>query len=123
MFFVGIFGVQSKVESLKTEVGTPCPVCGAFDRYDIKKAYTYFHFFFLPLWKWNKRYYVQTRCCQRVCSLDESIGSRIEAGEPVEIPREHITCDQSHDVPSLCSRCREPVEPSHRFCPHCGVEL
>ncbi|HKM43331.1 MAG TPA: zinc ribbon domain-containing protein [Limnochordia bacterium] len=123
MFFIGIFGVQSKTKTLKTEVGIACPICGAYDRYAIMKTFTYFHIFFLPLWKWNKRYHIQTRCCQRRCALNDVMGARIEAGEAVEIVREHVTkCEQSQGVRRLCSTCRKSLEPTHRFCPYCGTE-
>ena len=32
MFFIGIFGVQPKDETIKTVSGVTCPVCGAYDR-------------------------------------------------------------------------------------------
>lgn len=122
MFFIGIFGVQSKSQILTTEVGTPCPICGAYDRYEILKAYTYFHVFFLPLWKWNTRYLLKTRCCQRLCALDATIGGKIEAGEKVEIRREQIACDPLPGESSYCSNCGRPAHDTHRFCPHCGTE-
>lgn len=121
MFFIGIFGVQSRDEVIKAEHSVICPICGAYDRYEVIRAYDYFHVFFIPVWKWNKRYYVRTRCCQRVCELDEGVGSRIEQGQTVTITSSHVRC--SEQVGPFCPDCGAQLDGSFRFCPYCGGKV
>ncbi|HBG09498.1 MAG: zinc ribbon domain-containing protein [Limnochordia bacterium] len=118
MFFIGIFGIQDKEEIIKTEQGVTCPVCGAYDRYEVIRAYTYFHIFFIPVWKWNRRYFIRTRCCQRVCGLDEELGQRIEEGQAVSISTEHLDCRQP--AGRFCSSCGAQLHSAFNYCPYCG---
>lgn len=120
MFFIGIFGVQSKSESIRTEQGVICPVCGAYDRFEVLRTFNYFHIFFIPVWRWNKRYYIKTRCCRRVGELDPAVGERIERGEQVEITREQLVSQQSSGE---CPACGAALSSSFNFCPRCGTRL
>jgi RNA polymerase subunit RPABC4/transcription elongation factor Spt4 len=122
MFFIGIFGVQSKSERIHTETAVICPVCEAYGRYEIIKSYYYFHFFFIPLWRWNKRYYIQTQCCSRICEIEKTLGEKIEAGDSVEIKKEQILCGGSPST-RICPSCSAQAEPYYQYCPHCGTRL
>ena len=122
MFFIGIFGVQNKTGQIASEAAVICPVCGRYGRYDILRSYYYFHVFFIPLWRWNKRYYIKTHCCSRVCELDQDIGSKIEAGRAVIIEREHIHCADRAAAPS-CPNCSARLDPGFVYCPYCGSSL
>ena len=93
MFFIGIFGINTKEEEIKTENSIICPICEAYGRYEIIKRYTYFHFFFIPLWRWNRQYFIKTRCCNRICKLDTEIGIRLERGESISIGKEDLQCE------------------------------
>src|SRR5690625_1352731 len=108
MFFIGVFGIQSKAKTIKTEQGVICPVCGSYDRYDVLQTFNYFNIFFIPIWRWNKRYFLKTRCCQQTCELQQEIGKRIEKGEEVEITQDHLDCGQL---------------PYRRICPNCQAKL
>ena len=59
MIFIGGIGHGQK----EIPYGQPaalCAICGGYGRYQVIMAYTYFSFFFIPLSKWNRRYYVKT---------------------------------------------------------------
>jgi len=122
MFFIGIFGVQNKTEKIHTKTAVICPVCEAYGRYEIVKSYAYFHIFFIPVWRWNKRYFIQTHCCSRICELSQGLGEQIEAGESIEIEKEHILCSDSPRI-RICPKCSARTEPSYQYCPHCGTRL
>ncbi|HHT41860.1 MAG TPA: zinc ribbon domain-containing protein [Firmicutes bacterium] len=121
MFFIGVFGVQDKSETIKTEQAVTCPVCGAYDRFEVIRVFRYFHFFFIPLWKWNKRFFVRTRCCQRLCALDDEVGRRIEEGQQVVITSEHVHCGEP--VQAACSHCGAQLHSSFSYCPYCGNRI
>jgi hypothetical protein len=121
MFFIGIFGVQDKEETIRTEQAVTCPLCGAYDRYEVLRVYNYFHIFFIPVWKWNKRYFLRTRCCRRICALREEVGQRIEQGQAVTITSADIKC--SEPVGNSCPSCGAQLHSSFSYCPYCGSRL
>ena len=47
--------------------------------------YTYFSFFFIPLFKWNRRYYVKMDCCEAVYELEPEVGKAVLRGENPDI--------------------------------------
>ncbi|NMB38846.1 MAG: zinc ribbon domain-containing protein [Firmicutes bacterium] len=122
MFFIGIFGIQNKQKHIKTENSIICPICEAYGRYDIIKTYNCFHIFFIPIWQWNKRYYVQTHCCNRTCELHQEIGIKLEKGESLTIEKEQIHCDDQH-ITDICPYCSAHLEPSFNYCPNCGNQI
>ncbi|HHT73060.1 MAG TPA: zinc ribbon domain-containing protein [Firmicutes bacterium] len=122
MFFIGIFGIQPG----KKEVGEGqgiCPSCEAFDRYVVDEVYTYLHFFFIPIWKWNRRYFVRTRCCRRTLELEGDVGRRIASGERIQLRPEHIVRAQPGAQGEACPNCGSVLRPDYRFCPRCGSQL
>ncbi|HHX01360.1 MAG TPA: zinc ribbon domain-containing protein [Firmicutes bacterium] len=122
MFFIGIFGIQNKNEQIGTESAVICPVCERYGRFEIVKSYYYFHIFFIPVWRWNKRYYIQTHCCKRICELDQETGSKIEAGHSIVIEKEHIHRSEQPTI-SVCPSCSTQVDPSFHYCPYCGSQI
>lgn len=43
-----------------------CDICGKYGRFQVSMTYTVLSLFFIPCFKWNKHYYVQTSCCNTV---------------------------------------------------------
>ena len=62
MFFIGIFGVHQTEKQLGNYNNVICPSCGSFTRLQIFKRYTYFHIFFIPVFKWNIKYLHKAAC-------------------------------------------------------------
>ena len=62
-----------------------CNACGKYGRYQVFMTYTVLLLFFIPCFKWNRRYYVQTSCCGKIYELDPEVEKRIAKGENVEI--------------------------------------
>ena len=89
MIFIGGIGHGQK----EIPYGQPaalCAICGGYGRYQVIMAYTYFSFFFIPLFKWNRRYYVKTTCCGSLYELDPEVGKALARGEQMEIRQEHL---------------------------------
>ena len=77
--------------------------------------------FFIPVLKWNRRYYVQASCCGAVFELDAEIGRRIAAGEEVEIREEHLTrVGGQAGALKRCASCGYTTDQDFDFCPKCG---
>lgn len=119
MFFIGIFGIEQKEKLILTKQNIICPICNALGRFDVVKVYSFFHFFFIPLFRWNVKYYIKTHC-GRICELKKEIGLKIENGEDTVIKKEDIIRGEQIFV---CPNCQAQVNPSFRYCPHCGKEI
>lgn len=97
MFFImGMSQGEKQLDYSKTVI---CGECGRYGRYEVFMTYMYLSFFFIPLFKWNKHYYVRMSCCQTVYELDPEVGRRIAAGENVEIdPRDMQKINTGHSA-------------------------
>ena len=89
MFFM--MGITDGRKDLNFTQTIICNICGRYGRYNVFMTYTVLSLFFIPCFKWNKHYYVQTSCCGTVYELDPEIGKAIARGEQVEIQPEHLS--------------------------------
>ena len=76
-----IMGSGQKEKILDLEQDMQCGNCSTFSTVQIIMVYSYFMLFFIPLFKWNKRYYAQMTCCGSTCDLDKELGAKIERKE------------------------------------------
>ena len=99
-----------------------CSICGAYGRFNVFMTYTVLSLFFIPCFKWNKRYYVQTSCCNAVYELDPEVGKRIARGEDVDIRQENLTriINGRNSAIKVCQNCGYMTEEDFEFCPKCG---
>ena len=83
MFFImGITDGRKDFDFTQTII---CNLCGKYGRYQVFMTYTVLSMFFIPCFKWNKHYYVQTSCCNTLYELVPEIGKAIARGQQVEI--------------------------------------
>jgi len=68
--------------------------CGAYGRYQVMMTYMYFSFFFIPLFKWNKKFYVKMSCCEAVYELDPEKGKALARGQQADITQADLTLVQ-----------------------------
>ncbi len=122
MFF--IIGISSGVKQLTFLQTIVCPKCDHFGRLTIFMTYTYFSFFFIPLFKWGKKYYAKTSCCNAVYSIAPELGKSIEKGETITLSQEdlHFAETEAH-FGRECPLCGYPVSDSFEYCPKCGRKL
>ena len=98
-----------------------CDACHAYGRYRVFMIYTVLSLFCIPCFKWNRRYYVQSSCCNALFELDAEIGARIAHGEDVEILPEHLKRAQSQGYGvKRCANCGYATNENFEFCPKCG---
>ena len=81
MFAFGLQGVSQGQKILSEGLVRLCGSCGSHGRYQVIMTYMYFSFFFIPLFKWNRRYYVKMDCCEAVYELDPVVGKAVLRGE------------------------------------------
>lgn len=91
-FIIGISQGKKALDYAKTVI---CSQCGGYGRYQVFMTYSYFSLFFIPLMKWNCRYYVQMSCCGTVYELNPEVGKRCKSHQETEIHQQDLTLVQS----------------------------
>jgi hypothetical protein len=123
MFFIfGIANGEKKIEFVQTMV---CSRCGQFGRLEAFMTYMYFSLFFIPILRWNKRYYIKSSCCNTVYEIDRELGKRIHKGEPVNLTEAdlHIVNQRTYYSQQSCPNCGYPTSNEYEYCPKCGRKL
>ncbi len=118
MFF--ICGVSSGQKELKFSQLVVCQLCGSYGRCQAFMTYMCLSLFFIPILKWNRRYYVKMSCCGSVYELDKEIGQRIARGEVLEIPASALTLVQTMDTQN--ETWKGSFQAQRKHCPDCGYE-
>jgi hypothetical protein len=119
MFF--LIGINQDSEELEYDQMMVCDNCGSYGRYRVFMTYMVFSFFFIPLFKWDRHYYVETSCCHSVYELAEDKGKAIRDGEAVDILSEDLSpINVNNRVYKKCSNCGYETDEDFDFCPKCG---
>ncbi len=124
MFFIGIFGIETKNVELKRLAPTMCKHCRGVEAFNLFKHYHQFHFFFIPLFKWKVEYYIVCEACQLIATIPTEKGQALEMGEPVELTLwdQEIVYKPSQ-IKRRCPKCHEIIDSTYQYCPHCGNHL
>ena len=119
MFF--IFGINSERKEIGSLGPVICGVCGSYGRYQVYVTYMCLSLFFIPVFKWNRQYYVEMECCGTLFMLNEEKGRQIAAGKDVIILQSDLTPVGVAD--KRCPQCGTIVDRSFEYCPRCGRKL
>ena len=122
MFFIGIFGCDSKVVPVGRISGAPCPVCGGGGPLSVCRSYSYFHAFFLPLVKYHSHYIATCPGCASAFELDPELGRRLGRGEAVTCAAGDLRLLRDNHAPR-CPACGAPQPAGSLFCNQCGAKL
>ena len=123
MFFMAFFGINDRFKDIKYSLNGECPGCGRLTQYRVFMKQSCFHIFFIPLIRWNKRYYVETKCCGRIYELDPEIGESIARGENTKIFRGDLRFERKGHGLTSCPNCGTPISTTFEYCPKCGKRL
>lgn len=122
MFF--IMGITEGRKDFEYNQLITCDVCGKYGRFQVFMLYTVLSLFFIPTFKWNRRYYVQTSCCGTLYELNPEIGKRIASGEDVRIKLEDLTrVNQGRGFFKRCHNCGYETTEDFDYCPKCGTRF
>ena len=123
MFFIGIFGVDNKVEEIKQIKDINCNHCNK-DSLTLLKTYNRFHFFFIPLFKWGVRYYLKCNSCDSVYEISREKGEKVEK-EGSDLS--YWDMKNAHEVyvnqELVCNQCNTLVDKKFKYCPNCGTKI
>ncbi|MBF4691558.1 zinc ribbon domain-containing protein [Fusibacter ferrireducens] len=119
-FIIGISQKQKKIEFNQMSV---CPCCGHYGRVEIMMMYSYLMFFFIPVFKWHRRYYAVMQCCGSSVEIDYEMGRAIESGSEIELDLDALMVQCHHKTIKRCSNCGFSTEEDFEYCPKCGTQL
>ena len=104
-----------------------CPECGKYGRYEVFVTCMCLSLFFIPVFKWNRQYFVKANCCNAGYQLDPEVGRALSRGEEIEIRPEHLTKisggNAGYGSEKTCSRCGYKTSEDFQYCPKCGELL
>lgn len=121
MFFIG--GISSKNIKLDHNQMMICNACGRYGRYEVYMEYMYASLFFIPIFKWNKKYYVKSSCCNNIYSISDELGRKIERGENISLKEEDLIIFKQGFIGNSCPNCGFIMNDNFNFCPNCGKQL
>ncbi len=123
MFFV--VGVNNRLEQLNFRQNIVCPCCGRYSALEAFKGYDYVSLFFVPVFRWNKQYYLRAVCCESTCMIDKDLGRKIEDGTitNVDVNRLNFTRNWSYNQFKRCPSCGYETNEDFVFCPKCGKKF
>ena len=125
-----IMGISDGSKQLGFDQMIICGSCGQYGHIQIWVTYTYFMFFFIPLFKWNRHYYVKMSCCGAQCELDPSLGREIERGRITQLDETQLHFGGNSDrgynggtYEKRCPNCGYAAQADFEYCPKCGTRL
>lgn len=121
MFF--IMGSGQKQKQLAFDQTVICKCCGKYGHIQVFMVYSYLSFFFLPLFKWNRRYYVKMSCCGSTCEINSELGKEIERGHIRSLNMDSLSFQSQHTAGKQCRNCGFYTEEDFDYCPKCGVKF
>ena len=124
MFFIA--GIYPKREELDYYEPIMCSCCTKYGRFEAYVEYSVLSLFFIPLFKFNKKYYARTTCCNSLYLItNKEKGLMMERGQGhnVFLKDTDITLINKGICENTCSNCGFNVSEEHKYCPNCGNKL
>lgn len=121
MFF--IVGITNRSNDLGTRRCRVFPCCGTLGvMAAVTCTFQQFTLFFIPLFRFGKRFFVTCPNCGSVYEMTKSEGQRVARDASAEINPDQIFAVQGANR-RICPNCRCAVDPNARYCPNCGTRL
>ena len=121
MFF--IMGISQKEKKLNYDQLIICKCCGKYGHINVYMRYTYLMLFFIPILKWNKRYFARLNCCGSSCELNTELGKAVKNGEVTFLDPEMLDFSGGENQMKHCFFCGFTITGDYQFCPKCGNQF
>ena len=84
--------------------------------------YMYFSLFFIPVFRWNRTYYVETSCCGTLYTIDNELGKRIAREKNITLHDEdlHIVRTGRYAGWKKCSQFGYTTYEDFQYFPKCA---
>jgi len=120
-FFLAILPFKKQIPY---PINSICKQCGEICRYEIIMAANTLTVFFIPLFKFSKRFYVKCSNCSALFELDKKVGTAIANGENIIICDENLKLlDENFCKIGTCPHCMSQINEDFEYCPKCGKKL
>ena len=116
-------GISEKIKAIGDVPNTICPLCERLSRLTVYKKYSYFHLFFVPLFRWNTTYFVQTMCCSGRFTVDKDAAKAYENGDEGPLAQSLRDMPVSAASKAGCPHCGGEVQQAFSYCPYCGGRI
>ncbi len=123
MFFFAIMGINEEVKQLSFHKNTICKKCGRYGSLDGFMRCSVFSIFFIPIFRFSKKYYLKSNCCGAVFEVSEEKGRKMESCQNVDFDDSELKSSEYYNRPSYCPCCGYPLGNDHNFCPRCGRKI
>ena len=121
MFF--FFAVTSDTREIGSHLCRSFPCCGANGIPAVVTCVSQrFLLFFLPLFRFGKRYFISCPKCGAVYEISKAEGRRLEKDSSAQVDPGQIYRMVGRTA-HYCPNCGAEVAPGSHFCPHCGGKL
>ena len=123
MFF--IIGINDGRKDLDFNQTVICGRCARYGSYRVYMTFMQLLLFFIPCFKWGKKYFVEMSCCGTTYQLNPEVGKRIAKGEMVTIRDGDLTPLPFGNYTSIrhCPACGYQTAEDFDYCPKCGTKL
>ncbi len=121
MFF--IMGINTASKQIGNIPNLICPSCGAYTSMQITVLFEVLSLFFIPIFKWHRRYLATAYCCDSVFMIDPEEGKAFERGETETIDPDHMHKADNYFYARTCPHCGAELSDGARFCSMCGKPL
>lgn len=122
MFFIG--GITNGEKKLDFNQTMVCSRCGSFGSLEVYMTYMCFSLFFIPIFKWNKNFFVKITCCNSIYKLDENLGNEILKGNCINILESNLQLvSELNKSINKCHNCGYINPSEYEYCPKCGNKL
>lgn len=122
-----IMGVNQSQKPLAFTQQTVCGSCGRYGRYESFMTYMNFNLFFIPMLKWQYKYYVKASCCNAVYEIKQEYGTALRRGEIDHLADHMIHLVQRGQTgageTAKCDSCGYLANEDFLYCPKCGNPL
>ncbi|WP_252224332.1 zinc-ribbon domain-containing protein [Clostridium sp. ZBS2] len=128
MFFIGVFGIENKDKEIKKIENISCEKCNKNVIATLIKNFDFFHFFFIPLFKWNESYYLVFDDCNTIYDISKEKGKAIERNEDISITYWDLQKSRNQGTKNnyeteKCPYCNGYLEKKFKYCPYCGRKI
>lgn len=121
MFFFGIMGISSAVKEAGS-FGAVCPLCGGQRQMHLVRSFSYFHFFFIPIFRFDQHYYATCPGCAGVFEVSKAVGESVRRGETAAVSAGELQTVKNN-MEGLCPGCGHRNPAGSTYCNRCGRAL
>ena len=114
-----LFGIENGEKQLDFVQNVICSVCGSYGRINVYVVYSVFTLFFIPVFRFGKKYYARMSCCGSTSEISAETGKAIEKGRLDRIPEEELRFSGGSSR-KYCRNCGYSTEEDFEYCPKCG---